>query len=392
MRRAKAAPRRCIRAMVSSRRMPISPRRATAAGLVFVGPPAAAIRAMGSKAAAKALMVKAGVPVVPGYHGDDQNPDRLAEEARRVGFPVLIKASAGGGGRGMRIVRAPADFGAALAEAKRESLGAFGDDHMLIEKYLDRAAAYRSPNLRRPARQYRPHLRSRLLDPAPAPEGGRGGAGPRARQKTAPCDGRGRPPRGARRRLRGRRHGRIRGPDGPARRVLFYRDEHAPSGRARGDRSGDRARPRRVAIAGRRGREAAIAAKRACRLRPRDRGAALRRRPRPRLSAADRDALSASPAAARDRAGRYGRALGRPHHPRLRPDDRQNHRLGRRPRCRDRTAAPRPGDERGPGPAHQSRVSVAHRRRPRFCRGCRRYRLYRATPRELAAAGPPGPR
>ncbi len=108
-----------------------------AAGLVFIGPPAAAIRAMGSKAAAKALMVKAGVPVVPGYHGDDQGPDRLAEEARRVGFPVLIKASAGGGGRGMRIVRAPAEFGVALAEAKRESLGAFGDDHMLIEKYLD---------------------------------------------------------------------------------------------------------------------------------------------------------------------------------------------------------------------------------------------------------------
>ena len=76
-----------------------------AAGVVFIGPPAAAIRAMGSKAAAKALMEAHGVPVVPGYHGDDQAPARLAAEAERVGYPVLIKASAGGGGRGMRIVR-----------------------------------------------------------------------------------------------------------------------------------------------------------------------------------------------------------------------------------------------------------------------------------------------
>ena len=74
------------------------------AGLVFVGPPPAAIRAMGSKAAAKAMMARAGVPVVPGYHGDDQDPGHLAEQARHIGFPVLVKASAGGGGRGMRVV------------------------------------------------------------------------------------------------------------------------------------------------------------------------------------------------------------------------------------------------------------------------------------------------
>ena len=108
------------------------------AGLVFIGPPAAAMRAMGSKAAAKALMAQAGVPVVPGYHGDDQDPDHLAEEARRIGFPVLIKASAGGGGRGMRIVAASAEFVPALEGAKREAAGAFGDDRMLIEKYLAR--------------------------------------------------------------------------------------------------------------------------------------------------------------------------------------------------------------------------------------------------------------
>jgi len=107
-----------------------------AAGIVFIGPPAAAMRAMGSKAAAKALMQKAGVPVAPGYHGDDQNPAHLQAEAEKVGFPVLIKASGGGGGRGMRIVNKSVEFTAALDSAKREALASFGDDRVLIEKYL----------------------------------------------------------------------------------------------------------------------------------------------------------------------------------------------------------------------------------------------------------------
>ena len=107
-----------------------------ASGLVFIGPPPAAMRAMGSKAAAKALMEAAGVPVVPGYHGADQDPEHLAAEARKIGFPVLIKASGGGGGRGMRIVNKPVEFSAALDSAKREALSAFGDDRVLIEKYL----------------------------------------------------------------------------------------------------------------------------------------------------------------------------------------------------------------------------------------------------------------
>jgi 3-methylcrotonyl-CoA carboxylase alpha subunit len=108
------------------------------AGLVFIGPPAGAMRTMGSKAAAKALMARAGVPVVPGYHGDDQDPGHLAAEAGRIGFPVLIKASAGGGGRGMRVVAEFGEFAAALEAAKREAAGAFGDDRVLIEKYLSR--------------------------------------------------------------------------------------------------------------------------------------------------------------------------------------------------------------------------------------------------------------
>ena len=107
-------------------------------GLVFIGPPASAIRTMGSKAEAKALMQRHGVPLVSGYHGEDQDPARLAKEAERIGFPVLIKASAGGGGRGMRVVGSAAEFAAALASAKREAEAGFGDDRVLLERYLPR--------------------------------------------------------------------------------------------------------------------------------------------------------------------------------------------------------------------------------------------------------------
>ncbi|MCS6854899.1 MAG: biotin/lipoyl-binding protein [Elioraea sp.] len=105
-------------------------------GLVFVGPPAAAIRAMGDKAGAKALMREAGVPVVPGYDGEDQSDARMAEEAERIGFPVLIKAAAGGGGRGMHVVERAEDFAEALAAARRIARSAFGDDRVLLERYL----------------------------------------------------------------------------------------------------------------------------------------------------------------------------------------------------------------------------------------------------------------
>ena len=110
----------------------------TNAGLIFIGPPAAAIKAMGSKSAAKALMEKAGVPLVPGYHGEEQSFAVLRDAAERIGYPVLIKASAGGGGKGMRVVNAATELEAAINSAKRESLNAFGDDRLLIEKYLTR--------------------------------------------------------------------------------------------------------------------------------------------------------------------------------------------------------------------------------------------------------------
>jgi len=108
------------------------------AGIVFIGPPPSAIHAMGSKSEAKKIMEKAKVPLVPGYHGDDQSPDLLAKEAQRIGFPVLIKASAGGGGKGMRVVEEAAKFADALAGAKREAKASFADDHVLVEKYLTR--------------------------------------------------------------------------------------------------------------------------------------------------------------------------------------------------------------------------------------------------------------
>ena len=108
------------------------------AEIIFVGPSAGAIRAMGDKAAAKSAMERAGVPLVPGYHDADQSPKKLAAAAKKIGFPVLIKASAGGGGRGMRIVRAHSEFDEALVSAQREAQGAFGDDRVIIEKYLER--------------------------------------------------------------------------------------------------------------------------------------------------------------------------------------------------------------------------------------------------------------
>jgi 3-methylcrotonyl-CoA carboxylase alpha subunit len=108
------------------------------AGIIFVGPPAAAMRAMGSKAAAKALMERSDVPLLPGYHGDRQGAEFLASEARRIGFPVAIKAVAGGGGRGMRVVHEASEFPLALESARQEAISAFGDDRVLVERFLQR--------------------------------------------------------------------------------------------------------------------------------------------------------------------------------------------------------------------------------------------------------------
>ena len=150
------------------------------AGIVFVGPPPAAIRAMGLKDSAKALMEKAGVPVVPGYHGERQEPAFLKQKAYEIGYPVLIKAVAGGGGKGMRRVDKHADFDAAL-EARAARGAKFvrrraGADREICR----RAAPYRNAGVCRRARQRHPSQRARLFAAAPPPEGDRGGAGARA--------------------------------------------------------------------------------------------------------------------------------------------------------------------------------------------------------------------
>jgi 3-methylcrotonyl-CoA carboxylase alpha subunit len=109
------------------------------AGLIFVGPPAAAIKSMGSKSASKSAMAAVGVPVAPGYHGDEQSAQRLMEEAARVGFPLIIKASAGGGGKGMQVVNSAAEVAAAVESAQRLARTAFGDDRLLMERYFPKA-------------------------------------------------------------------------------------------------------------------------------------------------------------------------------------------------------------------------------------------------------------
>ncbi|HZW15974.1 MAG TPA: biotin carboxylase N-terminal domain-containing protein, partial [Brevundimonas sp.] len=109
-----------------------------AAGIVWIGPKPASIRAMGLKDAAKSLMIEAGVPVTPGYQGEDQSLGTLTAEAARIGYPVLIKAVAGGGGKGMKLVERPEDFASGLASAQREGQSSFGDPRVLIESYITR--------------------------------------------------------------------------------------------------------------------------------------------------------------------------------------------------------------------------------------------------------------
>ncbi|MBV9733558.1 MAG: ATP-grasp domain-containing protein, partial [Verrucomicrobia bacterium] len=109
-----------------------------AAGLVFVGPPVAAIRTMGDKSTAKSVMTKAGVPVLPGYHGENQEPDFLRSQAGAIGYPVMLKARGGGGGKGMRVVHESDEFDDLLTACRREAKNSFGDDSILIEKYVAR--------------------------------------------------------------------------------------------------------------------------------------------------------------------------------------------------------------------------------------------------------------
>ena len=168
------------------------------ASIVFVGPPPAAIRAMGLKDHAKALMEKARVPVVPGYHGERQDVKFLKEKAYELGYPVLIKPAAGGGGRGMRRVDKHADFDAALEGAVREAQSSFGSGRVLIEKYILSPRHIEMQVFADTSRQHDPSRRARLFAAAAASEGDRGGA--RARHDAGAARARSAPRRSRRRR------------------------------------------------------------------------------------------------------------------------------------------------------------------------------------------------
>ena len=245
------------------------------AGLVFVGPTAAMMTAMGSKSGSKALMEKAGVPLVPGYHGEAQDEATLAKAADKIGFPVLVKASAGGGGRGMRVVDSAGELAAAIVSAKREAKAAFGDDRMLIEKFVQNPRHIEVQiigdshgNLlslfERECTLQRRH--QKVIEEAPSP----------TLECHAARDGLRRRAQGGRRgELCRRRHHRVR-----LRRQgrVLHRDEHAPAGRASRDRTDHRHRSGRMAVAGRVRRKAAAGAGRDQAERPRHRGAGLRRK------------------------------------------------------------------------------------------------------------------
>ena len=316
--------------------------RCAKAGIVFVGPPPEAMRTMGLKSSAKALMQRAGVPVVPGYHGDNQNPKFLREKAYEIGYPVLIKAIAGGGGRGMRRVDAHVEFDAALESAIREAEAAFGDGRVMIEKYV---ASPRHIEMQvfadahgncvhlyeRDCSAQRRH--QKVVEECPAPGLPRG---------DARRHGQGRDRCGAGRGIYRRGHGRIhpgpladpsRGLKAP--RVLLPRDEHPPSGRASGDRGGDRPRSGRVAVQNRRGGAAAAQPRRDPLLGRGDRSARLRRGSGAWLPAFGRAHPCHEPQGRGGpgrRPGRHRLRGRRQRHALLRSDDRESDRSRREPR------------------------------------------------------------
>ena len=161
------------------------------AGVVFIGPPTEALRSMGLKDNAKRLMERAGIPVVPGYHGERTDADFLHERAREIGYPVLIKASAGGGGRGMRRVDDPDMLGSTLEAARREAEASFGDGRLIIEKFLPKARHIEFQVFADAQRENDPPVRARLLAAAPVSEGDRGGAGAWHDASTPSLNGRG---------------------------------------------------------------------------------------------------------------------------------------------------------------------------------------------------------
>ena len=309
------------------------------AKLVFVGPTAAMMTAMGSKSGSKMLMEKAGVPLVPGFHGEAQDEATLAKAADKIGFPVLVKASAGGGGRGMRIVRSAGELAAAIVSAKREAKAAFGDDRMLIEKYVDnprhievQVIGDSHGNLlslfERECTLQRRH--QKVIEEAPSPTLERDAAR-----------------RGLRRRAQGgrrgelcrRRHHRIR-----LRRQerVLHRDEYAAAGRASRDRTDHRHRSGGMAVAGGVRRKAAAKAGRDPAERPCHRSAGLCGKSAQEFHAVGRQNPDLADAGA-DQRPAHRRRLSRRRCgvAALRRHAGQGDRVGADPRCRDRQAQSR---------------------------------------------------
>ena len=245
-------------------------------GRTWVGPSPESIEAMGSKIGAKDLMRRAGVPVL-------EAPD----EPTDADLPLLVKASAGGGGRGMRVVRALSDLDTEVAAAREEAHVRLRRRHRLRRAVRRARPPRRGAGRRRPARRRPRARRARLLDPAPPPEGRGGVPGPRPGRRGAGRAARGSAPRRGVDRVRRCRHRGVPLRPGVGA-VLVPRDEHAAPGRAPGDRGGLRGRPGRAPADGRRGRPGR--ARGDDPERPRDRGPALRRGPRRRLAAAERHA------------------------------------------------------------------------------------------------------
>ncbi len=250
-----------------------------AAGMVWVGPPPAAIRAMGLKDAAKRLMAETGVPVTPGYLGEDQDSGVLAREAQRIGWPVMIKAVAGGGGRGMRRVEAANAFAEALVSARREAAAAFGDERVLLERAIERPRHIevqvfgdKAGNVvhlfERDCSLQRRH--QKVVEEAPAP-------GMSAEVRAAVCDAAVRAAKAVVLRGRGNRrvHRRCIG-RAACRPHLVHGDEHPSSGRAPGHRGDHRPRPGGMATARGGRRDTAARAGPDRDARSRDRGEALR--------------------------------------------------------------------------------------------------------------------
>ena len=224
------APRRCIPATAFSPSARLSRRRSREAKIVFIGPNPRAIEAMGDKIESKKFANAAKVSTVPGYLGVIETPEHAAEIADEIGYPVMIKASAGGGGKGMRIAHSRKEVAEGFARARSEAKSSFGDDRVFVEKFIVNPRHVEIQVLG--DKHGRRHLsrRARMLDPAPQSEGDRGSALAAARRGDAPQDGRA----GRRARqggpIRFRRHRRVRRRAGPQ--LLFPRDEHPPAGRA----------------------------------------------------------------------------------------------------------------------------------------------------------------